>query len=140
MPTRGLPNVSHKLPKDLVEFYQACGGLKLFQGQDYAIDIVSSEDFVLANPIIIGGLYPEDISSNWYVVAKGAVDEIITIDLADERRGRCYDSFYDVHGVVGSCPIIAMSFTELLLSLIESGGGYWFWLKDSFVSHGDAYD
>jgi antitoxin YokJ len=64
----------------------------------------------------------------------------LSIDTDPTRNGRCYDSFHDVHGIVGSDPVIARSFAELFERLLDSGGGHWYWLEPDFVSLGDAYD
>ncbi len=129
-----------RLPDDLMEFYTSCGGLGLFLESDYPIYIVASEEFVPANPIIVGELCPEDRSSQWYLVADDKNGQYITMDLSAERLGQCYDSFWDRHGLAGSCPIIARTFTELLSKLVDNGGAYWYWLQDEFQPLGDAYD
>lgn len=142
-PPSGYPtlfNDNHHLPEDLNEFYTLCGGLGLFLKSDYPIYIVSPQEFVLANPIIIEELCPEDISSEWYIIADDKNGQYITIDLSPERFGRCYDSFWDRHGLVGDCPIIARTFSELLYNIINSRGEHWYWLQDDFQPFGDAYD
>ncbi|EPZ37121.1 MULTISPECIES: SMI1/KNR4 family protein [Bacillales] len=141
-PPAGIPNVStsHILPDDVYKFYELCGGALLFEKADYSILIVPPQDFQLANPIIVGELCEEDISSDWYICATDRNGEYITIDLNPGRLGRCYDSFYDRHGVVGECSIIATSFTDLLERLIENRGRHWYWLQEDFIPLGDAYD
>ncbi|RJX41646.1 SMI1/KNR4 family protein [Paenibacillus pinisoli] len=141
LPPKGLPQieVNVRIPDDLQKFYESCGGLILFQHADYQVNILSPQDFVLANPVIIGEMCEEDISSNWYIIASDSSGEYLTIDLKPLRIGKCYDSFFDRHGVVGETQIIAMSFTELLNKLIQSKGQYWYWLDKNFVSLGDAY-
>lgn len=47
-----------------------------------------------------------------------------------KRLGRCYDSFFDRHGIVGESQIIANSFTDLLINFINNQGQYWYWLKE----------
>ncbi len=138
---QGIPIVrpGDLLPDDLRSFYKLCGGLVLFSDKDYGITLVPPKEFQPANPIIVGELCEEDISSSWYVVGKSG-DQLISIDLNLHRLGRCYDSFYECHGVAGSCPIIARSFSELLENLYESRGGYWYWLRSDFINLGDAYD
>jgi hypothetical protein len=110
----GLPLISegHVLPDDLREFYELCGGLSLFENaEDYRIAIVLPEQVVLANPLIVGDVSGyDDISLSWYIIAQDDNNEYLTIDLSKERLGRCYDSFYEIHAVRGSCPIIATSF------------------------------
>lgn len=139
---KGIPKVEekHVLPKDLMEFYSLCGGLVLFENEEYPIHIVTPEDFILANPVIVGELCEEDISSDWYIVCKDGNSEYLTIDLNEKRLGKCYDSFFDRHGLVGESQIIATSFTDLLERLLNNKGEYWYWLKNDFTSLGDAYD
>lgn len=140
---RDLPIIDinkHILPDDLKEFYSLCGGLTLFENEEYQIHIVTPEEFVLANPVIVGELCEEDISSDWYIICNDGKNDYLTIDLSKERLGRCYDSFFDRHGLVGESQIIATSFTDLLENLIKNKGQYWYWLKSDFESLGDAYD
>jgi hypothetical protein len=139
---RGEPvlHEGHLFSDDLRSFYLLCGGVRLFEGREYAITIVSPVQFVSANPVIIGEEGEDDISSTWYIIADDGNGEYLTLDLSQERLGRCYDSFFDRHGVAGSCPIIATSFTDLLIRLYENQGQYWYWLRPDFVSLGDAYD
>ncbi len=138
LPT-GIPSVGLPLPSDVEEFYRLCGGIALFRGADYSIDIVAPSDFVRANPVIVGEDGADDMSYDWFVIAK-AGEEYITIDLNESRSGRCYDSFWDRHGVAGECQVVATSFERLLEQLIEGHGAYWYWLEDDFTSLGDAYD
>ena len=138
-----LPTINgtnHVLPYDVIDFYTACGGVVLFEHSDYAVRIVGPTDVVLANPIIIGDLCDDDMSSDWYIIGDDGSDEYITIDFNPHRLGRCYDSFYDRHGVVGESSIIATSFMDLLSRLILNKGQYWYWLRDDFITLGDAYD
>lgn len=65
LPSSGIPKVANKVynfPSDLKEFYGLCGGMTLFASKEYAIKIVEPSEFVLANPVIIGELYPKEIS------------------------------------------------------------------------------
>ena len=148
-PPQGLPNVGsdHILPDDLRMFYQLCGGVSLFSSSAYSINIVSPNKFLLANPVIFTGVSEEDlyaskgdISWSWYLIGKGENGQFITIDLAKDRLGRCYDSFWDCHAMPGSSQIIAKSFTEMLLRLVENQGKHWYWLQPHFTPYGDAYD
>jgi len=142
-PPNGLPkldNINHKLPSDIVEFYQYCGGVTLFKSENYMYNVVSPDEFILANPVIVGELCEEDITSEWYIIVKDGNGDYLTIDLSNERLGRCYDSCWDKHGVVGECPIIAKTFTELLENLVLNKGEQCYWLRDEFISIGDAYD
>ena len=138
----GLPSLSEgvDLPNDLKVFYENCGGVSFFTDSAYGFRIVSPEEMVLANPIIVGELCEEDISSGWYIIGKDIENNYITIDLAKERLGRCYDSFWDRHGVAGECAIVAQTFTELISQLYSNQGKSLFWLDDDFNSLGDAYD
>jgi hypothetical protein len=138
-PAAGVPKVgSHSLPDDVREFYTECGGMDLFPNRKFGITLVSPSEFVKANPVIAGVEGVGDISEFWYIVAKSG-EQYVTIDLNPKRFGRCYDSFWDRHGVAGSCPIIAKSHRELFQRLISCSGDSWFWLSPDFASYGDAY-
>lgn len=138
-PPAGIPTVGMLLPTDVEEFYKLCGGAKLFIGADYTITLVSQDGFIRANPVIVGENAPDDISYDWFVIAK-AGEQYITIDLNRARFGRCYDSFWDRHGIAGECQIVATSFERLLEQLVEGNGAHWYWLNEDFQSLGDAYD
>lgn len=140
--SNGIPNLNEgdELPVDIQQFYNLCGGIHFFKGSEYEFIVVPPEEVILANPVIIGELCEEDISSRWYIICKDTEDNYITFDSSKERNGRCYDSFWDRHGVVGECDIVATNFTELILNLYKSAGKQLFWLSDSFQYLGDAYD
>jgi antitoxin YokJ len=141
-PPAGLPDVGagHQLPDDLRAFYGACGGVDLFTGSLYPISLLPPRQLVPANPVIIGEQYEDDISASWYLVARSDQNEHVTIDLDPNRLGRCYDSFPEVHGIAGSCPVVATSFTDLFARLLAAEGGRWYWVEDGFEDLGDAYD
>lgn len=101
--------------------------------------IVGPSEFVRANPEIVGAESPDDISDSWYILARGGSEEAISIDCSTERIGRCYDSFWDRHGVVDECRVVALCFTELLTRLFDRQGGYWYWLDEGAPAYGDAY-
>ena len=129
------------LPDDLLESYSLCGGLELFIGSHNTIRILPPEMFQNANLAILGEEIENDISSTWFIFATGHSGEFVSIDLAKNRPGWCYDSYIDRHGVQGVCPIIARSFTEWLRRVIDTRGqAQHFWLLPSFLSYGDAYD
>jgi hypothetical protein len=138
----GMPSIDakHILPEDLKNFYDNCGGVSFFPNSDYSMEIVKSNEVVLANPIIVGQLQEEDISASWYIIGNNGNNDYLTIDLDKDRNGLCYDSYFDRHAVKGSCSIISQSFTDLIENLLNNRGEYWFWLKANFKSLGDAYD
>jgi antitoxin YokJ len=142
MPSSGQPVLrpGDQLPPDLQEFYSKCGGAQFFEGADYAMYIVEPGRLVRTNPEVVRQECPDDITDSWYIVARSGGGERLSIDCSIERLGRCYDSFWDSHGIAGSCAIVALSFTELLRRLLAANGGYWYWLDESFEGHGDAYD
>lgn len=80
----------------------------------------------------------DGITDFWYIVARSDNDEAISIDCNPHRIGLCYEGFWDTHGLAGSCPIVALSFTELLRRLYDCRGGYWYWLATTWVGYGDA--
>ncbi len=65
----------NSLPEDLKEFYRECGGIKFFVGTDYAMEIVSPDNLVSSNPVILPEGWEEyisenDISNDWYIIAE----------------------------------------------------------------------
>lgn len=138
----GFPSIgkSARLPNDLKQFYEKCGGMSLFPNKRFGFKIVNPQEFIVANPVIVGDICEYDISSNWYIICSYKESNYITIDLQKDRLGRCYDSFWDRHGVVGECAIIAESFTELISNLFNSRGETIYWLDADFQCKGDAYD
>ena len=142
LPPAGLPQVDPplRLPGDLGRFYELCGGADLFLSQDYGITISPPGQLIPSNIAIIGEQYPDDITATWFTIGVTPDSDYISIDLSPERNGRCYDSFHDSHGIVGSSPVIAVSFADLLERLLRSRGGYWYWLDAHFSDLGDAYD
>ena len=140
---RGLPLVHHGhiLPEDLRIFYELCGGISLFEQAESPVTIVGPHDLTLANPVIIHSRRTmDDISWSWYIMAIEQLPQYMVIDLDPRRLGRCYDGFWDIYAIVGSCPIIATSFTDLLTRLFENRGHRLYFLTDDFTPLGDAYD
>ena len=142
IPPRGQPILREGdlLPDDLAEFYRRCGGVSLFGHSTYPVRIVGPHELVRSNPEIAGTECPDDISDAWYIVARGGSEEAISLNCSSERLGQCYDSVWDSHGVAGSCRVVAQSFTELIQRLLDSQGGYWYWLAGGAPDYGDAYD
>ena len=140
----GYPDIQNGyiLPDDIKEFYSICGGLICYtQHGGFPIEILHPSDVKLSNVVLLGKRYDEDISSSWYLIADAKDGNFISIDFDPARLGRCYESFEYSHAVANNCPVIALSFTELLNSIYKYTGDYFFW-KDNpeFIRHGDAYD
>lgn len=133
-----LPNLDMAYPNDLVEFYNFCGGVVLFEaGKDnMSFRILSADEVLQTNMLIVGESCENDISFSWYAICKTDSGDYISIDTSGKRGGRCYDSNFEIHGVAGSCPIIALSFSELLGELYKSSGVDVFWKTRNY---GDAY-
>ncbi len=142
LPPSGIPEI--ELPDDLKEFYSFCGGVLLFEGSDYWFNISSPEELIPANPDILPEGFEEDIpkddiSNNFYIIARNGPEQAISINLGNPQFGYCYDSFWELHATSES-PIIAYSFKSLLESLVKGKGSYPYWLKSNFVSLGHLYD
>ena len=132
----------HIIPKDMKEFYSICGGIICYVEEGgFPMEILSPVDIRHANSVLIGEECENDISYTWYLIADAEDGNYISIDCSESRLGRCYESFEYSHAVKGHCPVIAMSFTELLVRILNYKGDYFFW-KDNpqFNVHGDAYD
>src|SRR2546430_9638735 len=79
-PPSGIPAVQqfHLLSDDVRRFYELAGGMTLFTESGYSIEIVPPQNFVLANPVIVGDAESDDISISWYIVARDANGEYLT--------------------------------------------------------------
>jgi hypothetical protein len=139
-------NLTEGFPPDLAEFYRRCDGVDLFVDQSFGFRLVEAgglqpanravfgEDFYLANRDELNA----DLTSSWYVIAVGVgPEERISIDLGNERRGYCYDSFDETHGTP-DCAIVARSFTELLRRLIDAQGVVLYWKQPGAPDYGFA--
>ena len=142
LPAAGRPHVAEPrlLPDDLARFYDLCGGAVLFGTASYSTRIVPPAEVVPANPVIRGEAIEDDISEAWYILADDLNGDYFTIDLSRERLGRCYDSFWDRHAQPGESQIVAETFTDFLLRMLDNEGRHWYFLQPEFVSLGDAYD
>lgn len=138
----GLPEPASGLvlPDDLRDFYSLCGGVDLYTDADFTIRVLSPAEFIPANLAVLGEGDLDDRTDCWYVIATTPQREYISIDLDPARHGRCYDSFPEVHGIVGESKVLANSFTDMLRSLLAGHGGHWYWLEPDFADLGDAYD
>jgi hypothetical protein len=140
--TQGQPvlpdNIS--LPEDLREFYRLCGGIYMYEPKGYGIKIVEPYELRRANPVIAGVDGAGDVSFNWFIIGHApGLHQYISIDLSQTRKGWCYDSFSETHGLAGNMPVVAHSFADLLEKLLENKGNRWYWLREDFVPLGDAY-
>lgn len=141
-PPAGLPALPHgfRLPLDLQSFYVVAGGATLFSGSDFQWNILAPTGLVPTNLRLLGNANTGDISDQWFTVASDGNGDYLSIDLGVAHNGRCYDSFHETHALVGSTPVIASSFTDLLARLLANGGARPYWLVNGFSSLGDAYD
>lgn len=141
-PVAGKPSMAepYLLPDDLTRFYDLCGGVVLYENAGCSTSVVPPQEVVPANPVIRGEAIRGDISETWFIVADDLNGDYFTIDLSSDRLGLCYDSFWDSHAQVGDCKIVAATFTDFLVRMLNNKGQHWYFLQPDFVSLGDAYD
>ena len=141
--------IDRKIPDDLNLFFKLTNGVSLFENESFGIKIIRKEEFISTNEY----LYPEDdaiweeldgdITNDWFLIGKSQeLSQYISIDLTDDKNGKCYDSCLETHGEEGMSEIVAQNFTELLWKLYNSKGKgeSWYWLDDKFEKLGDAFD
>jgi antitoxin YokJ len=130
-----------RIPVDLENFYSVAGGALLFPDEQFGFKVFGPNELLRANPVLLASSYDQnrdayekDRSHHWFLIAAGIkMDQLkISIDLSSERLGRCYDSFWDVHGT-GNSKIVARSFSELLELLYQSKGRSIHWDSDEFT-------
>ena len=142
-PPAGKPSLEPglELPPDLARFYERCGGCALFPPSAYGVEISPPGQLVRINEELLHEAFPDDPSHGWFTIGRTqGTDTVASVDLRPGRLGRCYLALFDRHGIVGGCPVIARSFTELLTRLYADGGDHWYWFREGFESLGDAYD
>lgn len=150
LPPSGLPrtNEEHALTDEIIRFYELCGGVTLFKDAPYSVRILPPDEVKQATPIFWDNEIIEaaqesiefKVSSGWYVIVDLDESNYLSVDLNRKRLGRCYQTFWDSYAVIGETPIVASSFSDLLERLLKSQGDYWYFLKEDFISLGDAYD
>lgn len=128
------------LPPDLKEFWSICSGIHFFEEAEYPVHILGIDAAKRANVVIRGVEGEGHPSYHWFLIADLENGNHLTIDLAPERLGRCYESFWETHSFVGQSPVVATGFSDLLKRALQNRGKYFWWLDDSFEGLGDAYD
>lgn len=131
-----------RLPLDVIEFYNLCGGMEIYcANSNIGFRIMPADEVTQINPLIIGEVYEEDISFNWFAIAQDGNGNYISIDFSEgPKNGFCYDSSLECHGLVGNCAVVAKSFADLLNNLYKSRGLSIYWTEADFQYLGDAYD
>jgi hypothetical protein len=142
-PTTGLPGIPAglSLPPDLAAFYERFSEARLFSddGHDPRCRIVAPATFIQIGEAITGQPPADGIERTWYALADVRDGNYLGIDLLPARLGRCYDCFHETYGEPGNCRVVALSFTELL-NLLAQSGDHAFWLDEDFTGYGDAYE
>ena len=142
-PPTHLPSIPEgfDLPMDVIEFYHLCGGIEIYcKSSSLGFRIMTADEVTQVNPLIIGELYEEDISSQWFAIAQDGNGNYISIDFSrGKKNGFCYDSSVECHGLAGDCAIVSKCFTDLLNSLYQNKGTSVFWIEPDFQYLGDAY-
>lgn len=141
-PPLGPPELcsGHKLPGDLALFYDLCGGLE-FDGRNDRMEfsILPPSRFRRGNPER-GVIDRGSICDAWYFLVDVSDGNYIAIDCSTERLGYCCEAFMFTYANRDFSPILARSFTQLLRSLVEHEGDYFFWREDGFKSLGSMFE
>jgi SMI1 / KNR4 family (SUKH-1) len=134
------------LPADVLAFYRSSNGAYLHEsegGGDFQADgrwwkwrLLPVEELrdIAATYDIDETCPMADTLRQWIALVDVLDSNYLAVDMAPERGGQIIDCFHETVGWEGYHAIIAMSFTELLLRLIERSDPYW--LEDGFPKYG----
>ena len=129
------------LPEDVKSFFERCGGALIFGESEYPTRILAPGETIPTDDLMWDGEpAPDESSSTWFLVADDGSGNYVSIDLAPDRLGWCYDTQLGRYGSPGDCPVIARSLAEFLRRTLDREGERYFWLVRGFVPYGDAYD
>lgn len=133
------------LPGDLQLFFSQHASLRLGGKRQRRLHILPLVQWRRSNQAVLGETVESDRSHHWWTLAQDDMGEYVSIDLSPERFGWCIDSFHELHGVAGSSPVLAHTFSALIAQCLHSlampgDEGPMFWLRDGHVPLADAYD
>ncbi|EKS1844531.1 hypothetical protein ACOZ06_000317 [Cronobacter muytjensii] len=117
------------LPDDLLYFYKNFSSVVFFPDSEYPFEIISPCDIKRSDFVVLGEDANDPETQEWYTLVK-CNDQLISIDLKKGKSfGCCFDSFWDIYGTINDDTLIAVSFTELVIKIINSKGNSLFWIN-----------
>jgi hypothetical protein len=142
-PPSGLPSLPNGvlLPADLREFFESTGGAVLFSDRvcPGPVRIVGPDEVQRIDLAITGDRFASGPLSWWFAIADVVDGNYVAIDLNPEHMGLCYDAFHETFATPGYVSVIASSFTDLLIRLLEHKEDSTYWLQDGFQPLGEAF-
>lgn len=130
------------LPNDVIEFYTRCGGL--IANKDGVcgswMRIVSPAEFQRIDSVIMGGeMFATGPFQFWYAIADVEDGNYLAIDVGKDFNGKCIDAFHETFAMPGYVNVVASSFADLLLRILNHPEDSAFFLQDDFVPLGEAF-
>lgn len=143
----------HNLPNELIELYNFCGGMGIFDGELCSTEIVQPKKFVLANKWLLGEELLQELqasdeqhhlwkSNTWYIFANLLDGNYVVIDVNEEKNGWCYLATFGnyAYDENGNMPIIAKSPKEFLERTLQMNEETFYWEEKNFKPYGNVFD
>jgi cell wall assembly regulator SMI1 len=124
----------YKMPNDMKEFYFLCGKADL---HDYGYSILPINELSNLEPLQFGEGENDYFPESWYAFCYLHDGDYAGIDLASEdgKRFNILDCYHDASEKIS---IVASSFSEFLLQVLNSTGNSPFWFEAGFMHLGIA--
>lgn len=142
-PPCGLPQVAPglELPADVVRFYERAGGMVLRKDGRCGsrARIVTPQEFDRIDSTIVGEMFAAGPFKYWYAIVDVEDGNYLAIDIGHDHSGKCLDCFHETFADPGYVKVVALSFTDLLMRIINHQDDSAFWLQDEFEALGEGF-
>lgn len=140
----GLPEVADGLllPADVVRVYERTGGMVLHKDGCCGswARIVSPSEFDRIDSVVLGGeMFETGPFKYWHAIVDVQDGNYLAIDIGPHHAGKCLDCFHETFAMPGYVSVVASSFTNLLLRMMNHNEDSAFWLQDEFEALGEGF-
>lgn len=142
-PPCGLPQVAAglRLPADVARFYERAGGMVLRKDGRCGsrARVVTPQEFDRIDIAIVGEMFATGPFEYWHAIVDVEDGDYLAIDIGPDQSGKCLDCFHETFACRGYVSVVASSFTDLLMRIINHQDDSAFWLQDEFEALGEGF-